>query len=316
MERRKIIIDCDPGIDDAIALAYAAANQDALEILAVTTVGGNQTIEKVTRNAIDLLALYGLDVQVAQGMAEPMVRRPEYAEKVHGTGGLGCCSLKRAEREAVEEQAVFFLRRILMELPEKEQATLVCMAPLTNIAFLLKLFPEVKERIREIIFMGGAAGTGNVTPSAEFNIYTDPEAAKIVFDSGLPLVMCGLNATQKSTLNRRQILKLCQSPNEIAKLCGDMAGWTLENTSDKYIGETAMHAVVPLMYLTHAEFFTVEKTILDVDCSENVSRGTLRCDFRWWEHEEEEMKDLALMDANTSLFQEELIQAIYTLGFN
>lgn len=192
--------------------------------------------------------------------------------------------------------------------------TLVCTAPLTNIAFLLKMFPEVKTKIQEILFMGGAVGTGNVTPSAEFNIYTDPEAAKIVFKSGLPLTMCGLNATEKCTLSRRQILKLCQAPNKIAKTCGDMLGYTLENTSEKYRGMTSVHDVVPFMYLTHPEFFVPKNTILDVDCSEGPLRGTTTCDFRWWENEEDALKDLVLMDADGSKFQEELIFALYELG--
>lgn len=314
MERKKIILDCDPGVDDALALAYLAANREAFDLLAVTTVGGNQTIDKVTKNALDLTAFFGLDVPVAQGMAEPMVRDLECAKDVHGKNGLGNCELPESGRRPMEEPAVFYLRKVLMELPAEQKATLICTAPLTNIAFLLKLFPEVKERIQEIIFMGGAFGTGNVTPSAEFNIYVDPEAAKIVFKSGLPLTMCGLNAANKCTLSRRQILKLCQSPNKAAKICGDMAGYSLENTSDKYRGMTNINDVVPLMYLIHPEIFTPKKTILDVDCSEGPGRGTVTCDFRWWEHEEEEMKDLALMDADGSRFQEELILALYELG--
>ena len=313
MIKRKIIIDCDPGVDDAIALAFAAANRDRLELLAVTTVGGNQAIEKVTRNALDLLDFYGLDVPVAMGADSPLIREPMYAPEVHGENGLGNCALPKTSRTPEKENAVLFLRKILLALPEGEKATLVPIGPMTNIALLVKLFPEVKDRIREIVFMGGAACGGNVTSSAEFNIYVDPEAAKMVFRSGIPLVMCGLDATLKCCLTRGQVLKLCQSPQRIAKLCGDMAGFALENSSSEYRGVVSIHDAVPLLYLLHPEIFTVKRTILDVDCSDGVSRGTTLCDFRWWEHEEEEMKDFVLMDADTKAFQEKLIEALYGL---
>ena len=314
MKKRKIIIDCDPGVDDAIALACAAANSDRLEILAVTTVGGNQAIEKVTRNALDLVDFYGLDVPVAMGAGTPLIREPKYAPEIHGENGLGKCALPKTDRTPEKENAVLFLRKILLTLPEGEKATLVPTGPMTNIALLLKLFPEVKDRIREIVFMGGATCGGNATPSAEFNIYVDPEAAKIVFRSGIPLVMCGLDVTLKCCLTRGQILKLCQSPQRIAKLCGDMAGFSLENSSNKYRGVVSIHDAVPIFYLLHPEIFTVKRTILDVECSDGVSRGTTLCDFRWWEHEEEEMKDLVLMDADTKAFQEKLIEALYGLA--
>ena len=313
MKKRKFIIDCDPGVDDAIALAYAAANRDSLELLAVTTVGGNQEIEKVTGNALDLLEYYGLKVPVAKGIGVPLIRKPMYAPEVHGENGIGNCVLPKAARWPEDENAVLFLRKTLLALPDGENVTLVPIGPMTNIALLLKLFPEVKGKIREIVFMGGAARGGNVTPTAEFNIYVDPEAAKIVFDSGVPLVMCGLDATLKCCLTRGQILKLCQSPHRIAKLCGDMAGFSLENSSSKYRGVVSIHDAAPLMFLLHPDIFTMDRTILNVDCSDGPARGTTLCDFRWWEHEEEEMKDIVLMDADTKAFQENLIEALYGL---
>lgn len=314
MEKREIIMDCDPGTDDAIALAYAAAHTEELKLLAITTVSGNQSVEKVTVNALRLAEFYNLDVPVAEGMDTPLTREPVYASKFHGETGLGQCVLPAASRKAEEEHAVLFLHRLLAELPEGKKVTIVATGPLTNIAMLLKLFPQVKKHIREIVFMGGAAMGGNVTPTAEFNIYTDPEAARIVFRSGVPLVMCGLDATLKCTLKRKQIIKLCQSGNPAAGLCGDLAGYSLENTSNKYRGEVSIHDVVPLMYLLHPDIFKIQSTILDVDCSDGPARGTTLCDFRWWEHEEEEMDAFILMDADGTRFQEELITDIYELG--
>ena len=200
----------------------------------------------------------------------------------------------------------------LDDLPEGQQVTFIETAPMTNLALLLRVFPEVKDKIRRIVFMGGAVKGGNVTPAAEFNIYADPEAAKIVFEAGIPLVMCGLDATMKCNLTRNQIMKLCQSGNPVARACGDMAGYVLENSS-KYRCVASIHDAVPFMYLLHPEFFKMEKAILDVDCSDGAGRGAMLCDFRWWLHDEEKIKDMILTDADTESFQQELFEAIYSV---
>ena len=305
-------MDCDPGIDDGIALAYAAAHQDEIELLAVTTFAGNQTIDKVTKNALELVDFYGLKVPVARGQERPLVKEVIHAEEFHGETGLGHCVLPETGTKAASDNAVFFIREILDDLPEGQQVTFIETAPMTNLALLLRVFPEVKDKIRRIVFMGGAVKGGNVTPAAEFNIYADPEAAKIVFEAGIPLVMCGLDATMKCNLTRNQIMKLCQSGNPVARACGDMAGYVLENSS-KYRCVASIHDAVPFMYLLHPEFFKMEKAILDVDCSAGAGRGAMLCDFRWWLHDEEKIKDMILTDADTESFQQELFEAIYSV---
>ena len=305
-------MDCDPGIDDGIALAYAAAHQDEIELLAVTTFAGNQTIDKVTKNALELVDFYGLKVPVARGQERPLVKEVIHAEEFHGETGLGHCVLPETGTKAASDNAVFFIREILDDLPEGQQVTFIETAPMTNLALLLRVFPEVKDKIRRIVFMGGAVKGGNVTPAADFNIYADPEAAKIVFDAGKPLVKCGLDATMKCNLTRNQIMKLCQSGNPVARACGDMAGYVLENSS-KYRCVASIHDAVPFMYLLHPEFFKMEKAILDVDCSDGAGRGAMLCDFRWWLHDEEKIKDMILTDADTESFQQELFEAIYSV---
>lgn len=311
-EKIKVIMDCDPGIDDGIALAYAAAHQDEIELLAVTTFAGNQTIDKVTKNALELVDFYGLKVPVARGQERPLVKEVIHVEEFHGETGLGHCVLPETGTKAASDNAVFFIREILDDLPEGQQVTFIETAPMTNLALLLRVFPEVKDKIRRIVFMGGAVKGGNVTPAAEFNIYADPEAAKIVFEAGIPLVMCGLDATMKCNLTRNQIMKLCQSGNPVARACGDMAGYVLENSS-KYRCVASIHDAVPFMYLLHPEFFKMEKAILDVDCSDGAGRGAMLCDFRWWLHDEEKIKDMILTDADTESFQQELFEAIYSV---
>lgn len=259
-DKIKVIMDCDPGIDDGIALAYAAAHQDELELLAVTTSAGSTRIERVTQNALELVDFYGLKVPVAGGQDRPLVKAAIYAEEFHGETGLGHCVLPEAKSEAASDNAVLFIRDILKAIPEGEQVVMIETAPMTNLALLLKVFPEIKNKIRKIVFTGGAAKGGNITPAAEFNIYADPEAAKIVFDSGIPLIMCGLDATLKCNLTRNQIMKLCQSGDPAARACGDMAGYVLENFS-KYRCVASIHAAVPFMYLIHPEFFKNRKSI-------------------------------------------------------
>ncbi len=282
-DRIKVIMDCDPGIDDGIALAYAAAHQDELELLAITTFAGNATIDKVTKNALELADFYGLKVPVAKGQERPLVKEPLHAEEFHGETGLGHCVLPETKKELASDNAVLFIRDILNDLPEGEQVTVIETAPMTNLALLLRIFPEVKEKIRQI-----------------------------VFSSGIPLVMCGLDATLKCNLTRNQIMKLCQSGNPVARACGDMAGYVLENSS-KYRCVASIHDAVPFMYLLHPEFFKMEKAILDVDCSDGAGRGAMLCDFRWWLHDEEKIKDMILTDADTESFQQELFEAIYSV---
>lgn len=315
-DRIKIIMDCDPGVDDALALAYAAANSDSFELLAVTSVSGNQSIEKVTRNALDLTEFYGLSVPVARGMDAPLIRDAIYAGEVHGATGLGNCILPQAAKQLRPENAVVFLHKVISSLPAGEQVTLIPTGPLTNIALLLKVFPEVKDKIRQIVFMGGAAMGGNTTPAAEFNIYVDPEAAKIVFRSKIPLVMCGLDATHPSNITREQIAQLVSCADPIPHACGEMAIFSLNQPYNKGKEAVSIHDAVPFVYLLHPEIFTAKKAHLDVDCSEGISRGSTICDFRCQNYEESQLNALVLMNADTSAFQEQLLGAIYQLGKN
>lgn len=311
--RRKIIMDCDPGIDDAIALCLAAAHPEAFELLAITTVTGNQSIEKVTTNARDLAEFYGLDVPVAKGSPVPLLRSPLPAADVHGKNGLGEVELPQAKKELASENAVAFMRDLIMNLPEGEKVTLVPTGPLTNIALLFRVFPEVKERIEEVVLMGGSASYGNVTPTAEFNIYEDPEAAQIVYNEGVPTVMCGLDVTRKCGLTRNQIAKLAQSKGEVSRRIGDMLGFYLEGKSYKHAPMCAIHDAVTFMYLLHPELFKGERMPVTVECSGGVNRGMTICDRRWWLYDKEDCPVCVLLDADELKFQEYMIEAIYEM---
>ncbi len=196
MRRMPLIIDCDPGHDDAMALMLAVASPE-LELTAVTTVAGNQTIEKVTANAIRVLDVAGSDVPVAAGAHRPLVHPAETAADVHGESGLDGPDLPPPSRAPEDVHAVELMARRLRERPH----TLAAVGPLTNVALLLAVHPELAGRIERLVIMGGAVGNGNVTPAAEFNIWVDPEAAQRVFTSDLDLTMVGLDVTHEALLS-------------------------------------------------------------------------------------------------------------------
>jgi pyrimidine-specific ribonucleoside hydrolase len=192
-----IVIDCDPGHDDAIAILLALASPE-VDLLAVTTVAGNQTLEKTTRNALKVLELAGrADVPVAAGAERPLRRELRTAAHVHGESGLDGPDLPEPTTAPVAAHAADLLAELL-----RPGVVLVPTGPLTNVALLLERHPGVKGRLERIAWMGGAIGEGNVTPAAEFNAFVDPEAAAVVFGSGIEVTMIGLDVTHKALFTR------------------------------------------------------------------------------------------------------------------
>lgn len=196
---RKIILDCDPGHDDAVAILLAAGNPD-IELLGLTTVGGNHTIDHVTRNAQQVLTLAGIsDVPVYRGVTRPLLNDVVTAEDIHGNTGMEIHGFDLPE-PAVEVGEIGAVQWIVDTLMREEPGTvtLVPTGPLTNIALAARLEPRIVSRVREVVLMGGAYGAGNFSPSAEFNIAVDPEAAAIVFGEDWPVVMVGLDLTHQA----------------------------------------------------------------------------------------------------------------------
>jgi inosine-uridine nucleoside N-ribohydrolase len=190
-----LLIDCDPGHDDAIALLLALASPE-VELLGVTTVHGNQTLEKTTANALRVLELAGrTDVPVAAGADRPLERELVVAAHVHGESGLDGPVLPEPTTNTVEQHAVDFLAERIMP-----GTVLVPTGPLTNVALLLERHPDAAGRLEEIVLMGGAIAEGNMTPAAEFNVWADPEAAQRVFHGGIPVTMVGLEVTHRALL--------------------------------------------------------------------------------------------------------------------
>lgn len=200
-----IILDCDPGHDDALAMILAAHNP-ALKLLGITTVSGNGGISKVTLNARRVATLARITVPIAQGCGKSLLGAFEEASDIHGESALDGAELPDPKVPLSEMHAVELIASLVRE--SSEPVTLVATGPLTNIALFLKMYPQLKEKVAEIVFMGGSATRGNRTPYAEFNIWMDPEAADVVLRSGLPLTMCGLDVTHQALVTKEIFNKL------------------------------------------------------------------------------------------------------------
>jgi purine nucleosidase/pyrimidine-specific ribonucleoside hydrolase len=217
---RPVIVDCDPGHDDALALLLAAGDP-RLRLLGVTTVAGNQTLDKTTRNAQRILALAGASgVPVAAGGDRPLVGELTVADDIHGASGLDGPDLDVPVEALVDEHAVELMRRLIAG--EAEPVTLIATGPLTNVALLLRTYPETAARLHRIVFMGGSTGRGNTTPYGEFNIVTDPEAADVVLRSGLPLTMIGLNVTHQALATDEVIGEFRGMGTRLGVICAEL----------------------------------------------------------------------------------------------
>ncbi len=257
-----ILLDCDPGHDDAIALLLALGS-DELELRGVTTVAGNQTLEKTTANAIRVLELAGrAEIPVAAGAGRPLVREPRVAADVHGETGLDGPDLPPPQADPSPQHAVDFLAE------RNEGATLVATGPLTNVALLLARYPEAKPE--RIVLMGGAIAEGNVTPAAEFNIWADPEAAQRVFTSGLDITMVGLDVTHKALVNPDQLRGAGRIGEVVAELLEFYGGF---HRSVYGWDGSPIHDAVAVAHVIDPELLEVERLNVRIDTESELCRG-------------------------------------------
>ncbi len=309
MKKRNIIIDCDPGIDDVVALCFAIANEQKFNILGITTVAGNQSIEKVTNNTIGLMSFLNKDIKIAKGAKCPLIREKRPAINVHGENGVGDYEFTHTKK-LYSNNAVTFLKDTI--LASEEKVTLVPIGPLTNIALLIKTFPEVMNNIELLSIMGGSTAGGNTTPTAEFNIWADPEAARIVFDSKLPIVMSGLNVTHSTGLFREDVNELVKSNGRVTKMCGEILNFYFRGDHVNNGTFTPIHDASAFMYLIYPELYSYKHMDVVVDCSEGLNRGNTVCDVREWiKYDESYPKILTGVDLNK--FREILLKDLKKL---
>ncbi|MTV82221.1 ribonucleoside hydrolase RihC [Secundilactobacillus folii] len=271
----KIIMDTDPGIDDAAAITMAI-NDSNIDLKLITTVAGNVTVDKTTKNALKLVRFFNADVPVAAGAKQPLIKPFEDAARIHGESGMPGYDFPEDLPKPLEKSAVEALRD---EIMANDKITLVPTGSYTNIALLFSEYPEVKDHIERIVAMGGSLGKGNMTSAAEFNVFTDPHAARIVYNSGIPIVMVGLDITMKALLTHESIEKL-PTLNETGKMLHDIIIHDGDN-SDQGI---AMHDVNTIFYLLHPEAITTEDMWVDVQ-TEGPAMGETVGDIRGAYHD-------------------------------
>ncbi|WP_429138877.1 pyrimidine-specific ribonucleoside hydrolase RihA [Aeromonas veronii] len=262
-----VILDCDPGHDDAIALILALASPE-LKVLAVTTSAGNQTPDKTLNNALRILTLLGRDdIPVAAGAPKPLARELIIADNVHGESGLDGPKLPDPAFAPQAMTGLELMAKCLRESPQP--VTLVPTGPLTNIALLLAAHPELKGKIARIVLMGGAAGAGNWTPAAEFNIYVDPEAADMVFKSGIPITMCGLDVTHEAQVMDEDIERVRAITNPVAQCVAGLLDFFMIYHRDPKWGFAGapLHDPCTIAWLLAPELFHGVECRVDIETS-------------------------------------------------
>ncbi len=273
----RIIIDCDPGHDDMMAIMLASAS-DQIDLLGVTTVAGNQTGDKTFENALRVLTLINEELPVARGADKPLLRELVTAPQFHGQSGLDGAELPEPNIKALDIDAVDFIINMLEESLEK--IVLVPTGPLTNIAMLLLKRPEIKNKIERIVLMGGGMHDSNVTPAAEFNIYVDPEAAKIVFESGIPITMVGLDVTNKALMSFDEIEGIIADNGLISSKVGPLLKF-FANANKKIFGLNGapIHDALAVAAVIDPTVIQTKFLNVAVDTTSDLSRGATLVDI-------------------------------------
>eukprot|EP01080_Neovahlkampfia_damariscottae_P008394 gene8394-219_t len=276
-QKKLVWLDCDPGHDDAMAIILAGHN-DKIELLGISTVCGNQTVEKTTLNALKTCHVSGLDhIDVVKGQHQPLVAKVKICPEIHGESGLDGPEFPKVERKPVDEKAVNYMYKVISK--QKQKVHIVATAQLTNIALLLSIYPEVKSNIDTIVFMGGAIGMGNTSPGAEFNIECDPEAAKIVMESGLNIVMVPIEVTHHVLVTKKILKRLQDMNSKFSNFVKEL----LLFFQDSYLktfnfGDPPLHDPCAVAYVVNPDLFETQFMRVDVDTFP-TSYGRTNCDL-------------------------------------
>ncbi|WP_067139403.1 nucleoside hydrolase [Oceanivirga salmonicida] len=252
MKKKQIIIDCDPGIDDFLALMLAKSSKN-LNIIGITTVAGNQTLDITSKNAKNIAKYINIDTKIAKGANKPLIGELKVADEVHGENGIANIILEESNQEFEKDYAWDLIYKEARTLGKELE--IVALGPLTNIAIAILKYPDIVNYIKKIVIMGGSTTVGNVTPYAEFNIWIDPVAADIVFKSGIPLFMVGLNVTMKSRLNEFEIKEISNLSGKFSGTISTLLNKVLDFYKSRGYDSIAVHDALTIAYL-------IDETIL------------------------------------------------------
>lgn len=310
MNKIPVILDGDPGHDDAIAWVVAAASP-LLDIRAITSVCGNQTIEKTTYNAQRIMTLLGLQhIPLAKGLARPLVGEPIPAPSVHGQTGLDGPDLPEPDFELSPLSAVELMAKTLRE--STQPVTLIPTGPLTGVAALLLAHPELKPKISQISLMGGGVLHGNWTPAAEFNILVDPHAAKVVFESGIPIIMAGLDVTEKALVKPEDTQRIRAVGGRVAEIVADWLDFFYQFHLTLGYQGAPVHDAVAVAALIRPEILTSQELFVQVETSGDYCAGCTVADTRPWADTPPNAK--VLLDIDRPAFIDLLVEAVAAFG--
>jgi len=278
IKKPKIILDCDPGHDDAVAIIFAAKHCD---VLGITTVSGNVSLDLTTHNALIVTQIIRADIPVYSGADRPLIAEAVHAPDIHGESGLGGPKLPELTKELAGTNAVQFIIDTVRAQKDKD-LWLVATGPLTNIALAIRTAPDILDKIAGISLMGGSNSFGNRTPAAEFNIIADPEAAEIVFSSGTKILMSGLNLTHQFGVLREDIAKIREISSTVSEFVADMLEFFASMYEQRYFGEFngPLHDPCAIMVLSNPELFEFASRNVEVELTGTYTRGMTVVDER------------------------------------
>ena len=272
--KRPIIIDCDPGLDDAVALTLAHKVED-IDVLGLTTVVGNASVENTSRNALNILDTIGWNIPVIKGASQPLVRERNLSNQIKGLGKL---TLQESQRKLYDGEAADFIYNEAIKY--KGELEILSTGPMTNIANALLKYPDIKDLIKSITFMGGTMGVGNITPWAEFNMYVDPHAANTVFKSSIPLTMVGLDITEKASLTLEDIGYFSSFNNIHSKLITDIL-MSIHNRECLCKEDVIkIHDAVAFISMILPEIMKKKKFNVSIETNNKESLGSILLDYR------------------------------------
>lgn len=307
--RIPVILDGDPGHDDAIAWTIAHASGQ-FDILAVTTCAGNQTIEKTTYNALRICALIGLNAPVGKGCPRPLLTPPMNAPSVHGESGLDGPPMPEPVFEPEPVGAIELMARVIRDCDRR--VTIVSTGPMTNTAALLLAHPELKDRIERISMMGGGLKHGNWTPAAEFNILVDPEAAKICFESGVPILMAGLDVTEKALVLRQDFERIKAQGSRVSDVVWQWLEFFYKYHCGLGYAGAPMHDPCAVMALLYPEIFTVKDYYVQIETLGDYCKGATVPD--WHGRLGRAPNAACIMDVDRDAFADKLVELIGRYG--